>query len=149
MRAENHKSKLLISSLRGALSPELADSIAQNPKILHGDPVEQIVTIMFVDIVGFSLTTERLTAKESFQQLKAQISYIVEQIHSFGGLVDKSLGDGVLAFFGYHYEKSNRLTGHPASFLAPATRSIPCELASTQRPSISAILVPKAASTLP
>jgi class 3 adenylate cyclase len=112
MRAENHKSKLLISSLRGALSPELADSIAQNPKILHGDPVEQIVTIMFVDIVGFSLTTERLTAKESFQQLKAQISYIVEQIHSFGGLVDKSLGDGVLAFFGYHYEKSNRLTGH-------------------------------------
>ncbi|HYX36595.1 MAG TPA: adenylate/guanylate cyclase domain-containing protein [Oligoflexus sp.] len=112
MRAENQKSRLLISSLRGALSPELADSIARNPKILHGDPVEQIVSIMFVDIVGFSLTTERLTAKESFQQLKAQIEYIVEKIHQFGGLVDKSLGDGVLAFFGYHFDKGASQVGH-------------------------------------
>lgn len=112
MRAENQKSRLLISSLKGALSPELADSIAQNPKILHGDPVEQIVSIMFVDIVGFSLTTERLTAKESFQQLKTQIEYIVDKIHQFGGLVDKSLGDGVLAFFGYHFEKGANQVGH-------------------------------------
>lgn len=112
MRAENQKSRVLISSLRGALSPELADSIAQNPKILHGDPVEQIVSIMFVDIVGFSLTTERLTAKEAFQQLKDQIEYIVEKIHQFGGLVDKSLGDGVLAFFGYHFDKGANQVGH-------------------------------------
>lgn len=112
MRAENQKSRVLISSLRGALSPELADSIAQNPKILHGDPVEQIVSIMFVDIVGFSLTTERLTAKEAFQQLKDQLEYIVEKIHEFGGLVDKSLGDGVLAFFGYHFNKGANQVGH-------------------------------------
>jgi class 3 adenylate cyclase len=112
MRAENQKSRVLISSLRGALSPELADSIAQNPKILHGDPVEQIVSIMFVDIVGFSLTTERLTAKEAFQQLKDQIEYIVEKVHHFGGLVDKSLGDGVLAFFGYHFDKGVNQVGH-------------------------------------
>ncbi len=112
MRAENQRSRVLISSLRGALSPELADSIAQNPKILHGDPVEQIVSIMFVDIVGFSLTTERLTAKEAFQQLKEQIEYIVEKVHQFGGLVDKSLGDGVLAFFGYHFDKSTSQIGH-------------------------------------
>ncbi|WP_141730784.1 adenylate/guanylate cyclase domain-containing protein [Oligoflexus tunisiensis] len=112
MRAENQKSRILISSLRGALSPELADSIAQNPKILHGDPVEQIVSIMFVDIVGFSLTTERLTAKEAFQQLKSQIEYIVEKIHDFGGLVDKSLGDGVLAFFGYHFNRGASQVGH-------------------------------------
>jgi class 3 adenylate cyclase len=112
MRSENQRSRILISSLRGALSPELADSIAQNPKILHGDPVEQIVSIMFVDIVGFSLTTERLTAKEAFQQLKDQIEYIVEKIHQFGGLVDKSLGDGVLAFFGYHFDKGANQVGH-------------------------------------
>jgi len=112
MRAEHQKSRVMISSLRGALSPELADSIAQNPKILHGDPVEQIVSIMFVDIVGFSLTTERLTAKEAFQQLKSQIEYIVEKIHQFGGLVDKSLGDGVLAFFGYHFDKGASQVGH-------------------------------------
>jgi class 3 adenylate cyclase len=112
MRSENHKSRILISSLRGALSPELADSIARNPKILHGDPVEQIVSIMFVDIVGFSLTTERLTAKEAFQQLKDQLEYIVEKVHEFGGLVDKSLGDGVLAFFGYHFDKEASQVGH-------------------------------------
>jgi class 3 adenylate cyclase len=112
MRSENHKSRILISSLRGALSPELADSIARNPKILHGDPVEQIVSIMFVDIVGFSLTTERLTAKEAFQQLKDQLEYIVEKVHEFGGLVDKSLGDGVLAFFGYHFDREASQVGH-------------------------------------
>ncbi len=112
LRADNFRSHALASSLRGALSPELADSIAQNPQLLHGDPVEQIVSIMFVDIVGFSLTTERLTAKEAFQQLKLQIEYIVDKVHQFDGLVDKSLGDGVLAFFGYHFGKDQIQVGH-------------------------------------
>ncbi|MCX6129740.1 MAG: PilZ domain-containing protein, partial [Proteobacteria bacterium] len=121
IRGENYRSKTLLSTLRGAMSPQLAENLARNPAALYGDPVEQIVTIMFVDIVGFSLTTERQSPIKAFKQLKEQLHFIVDKVHSFDGLVDKSLGDGVMAFFGYHFQDNQVRIGH-------ADRALQCAI---------------------
>ncbi|MFW7378470.1 MAG: adenylate/guanylate cyclase domain-containing protein [Oligoflexus sp.] len=112
LRLESRAAQTQAATLRGALSPEIAESITRNPDLLQDDPVEQIVTVMFIDIVGFSLTTERQTPNEAFRYLKEQLGYIVDKIHNHGGLVDKSLGDGILCFFGYHLQESQAHVGH-------------------------------------
>jgi class 3 adenylate cyclase len=119
MRQESAHSSGLLMSLRGALAPEIAESIIKDPSLLAGEPREQIVTIMFIDIVGFSLTTERQTPREAFTQLRQQLAEIIERIHAFQGVVDKSLGDGVLAYFGYHYGDTGLERGH-------ADRAVQC-----------------------
>ncbi len=119
LRQESAHVSGLLMSLRGALAPEIAESIIKDPSLLEGEPREQIVTVMFIDIVGFSMTTERQTPREAFTQLRSQLAEIIEHIHAYQGVVDKSLGDGVLAYFGYQYGETGLERGH-------ADRAVQC-----------------------
>jgi class 3 adenylate cyclase len=58
--------------------------------------------MMFVDIVGFSLTTKKLSANETFLQLRSLLGDITGIVHRHQGTIDKTLGDGLLCFFGYN-----------------------------------------------
>lgn len=59
------------------------------------------VTIMSIDAVSFSHISRRLGAKESFGLLAEFINQINTIISSHGGLIERSLGDGLIAIFGY------------------------------------------------
>ena len=91
----------LKAALHGVMSQDQLSIILKNPKPLDIEPVGRVVTIMFVDIVGFSMTSERLTSQDVFTLLKNFLGELVEIIHQHGGMVDKTLGDGLLVFFGY------------------------------------------------
>jgi class 3 adenylate cyclase len=56
-------------------------------------------TIMFVDIVSFSLVAAGRSATDIFTALSNRLREIVTIIEQNGGLVDRSLGDGVLCYF--------------------------------------------------
>lgn len=58
------------------------------------------VTIMFVDIVGFSAMTEKLTAEETTLFLNEFFTLITKSVEKCGGTVDKFIGDEVMAFWG-------------------------------------------------
>jgi class 3 adenylate cyclase len=49
---------------------------------------------MFVDIVGYSLSSRKQLPMESFYSLKDILHQITKIPHEFGGIIDKSLGDG-------------------------------------------------------
>ncbi len=81
-------------------------------KKLHMEPEETVLTIMFVDIVGFSLYAEKLAPKESFENLHKMILEIKETVKEFHGVVDRTLGDGVLCYFGLRkdmFENENHM----------------------------------------
>ena len=59
------------------------------------------VTIMFVDIVSFGQLAATLRPDEVLSKLSKRLDEITKIIHQFGGSVDRSLGDGILCFFGY------------------------------------------------
>jgi len=56
---------------------------------------------MFVDFVGFSTAAERLSPNLVFNSLKTNLTRISAIIHEHGGIVDKTLGDGLIGFFGF------------------------------------------------
>lgn len=75
-------------------------------------PTGRVVTILFIDIVGFSILAESQTPEEVFQRLRDLILRISNTVERFGGVVDNVLGDGLLCFFGYRYDGKDTMTDH-------------------------------------
>jgi len=77
---------------------EVADHILREGTALSGEEVE--VTMLFLDIRGFTGLAERLSAAEVVATLNRLFERIVPIVHAHGGHVDKYAGDGLLAVFG-------------------------------------------------
>ena len=58
------------------------------------------VTIMFTDIAGFTSQTERLGAETTAAFLNRHFDLVTRQVEAEGGIVDKFIGDGVMALWG-------------------------------------------------
>ncbi|MBF0443913.1 MAG: hypothetical protein HQK54_18535, partial [Oligoflexales bacterium] len=58
------------------------------------------VTILFLDIVGFSIISSKIGTHRTFSFLSAFMDFVAQTIRKFNGTIDRSLGDGILAVFG-------------------------------------------------
>ena len=74
--------------------------------------IEADVSIMFIDIVQFSSITKLYDDIGIYQILSARIRDFVTIVERHGGRIDRSLGDGLLCFFGY---ADSKLRQHHAS----------------------------------
>ena len=57
------------------------------------------LTILFIDIRGFTSLSEQLSTREVVELLNSYHAHMVEAIFSHGGTLDKYLGDGLIAYF--------------------------------------------------
>jgi adenylate cyclase len=82
------------------LDVHLAQKLMESdrPPELGGETRE--VTIWFSDIAGFSTVAEKMDAKELVSQLNAHFALIGQAIEAEGGIIDKYVGDAVVAIFG-------------------------------------------------
>jgi class 3 adenylate cyclase len=62
-------------------------------------PVQQTVTVMFTDIVGFTIEAERLSATDTAAFLNGHFGLLTPCIEAESGTVDKFIGDSVMAFW--------------------------------------------------
>ena len=60
----------------------------------------KIVTVLFVDLVGFTARAERLDPEDVRAIQTPYFTRVREAIESFGGTVEKYIGDAVMAVFG-------------------------------------------------
>ncbi len=89
------------------VDPDVADRILGDVGV-EGEVVE--VTVMFVDVRGFTAFAEQTPAPEVVAALNRLFEQLVPVVHSHGGRVDKFVGDGLLAVFG----APRRLPDHAA-----------------------------------
>ncbi|MDJ0840838.1 MAG: adenylate/guanylate cyclase domain-containing protein [Acidobacteriota bacterium] len=64
----------------------------------------QYLTVIFVDIRGFTSFAENRKPAEVIAFLKAYYEYSLEIVHKYGGLVKSFMGDGVMLVFGYNQD---------------------------------------------
>lgn len=63
------------------------------------EPEWAMVTVLFVDIRGFTSFADRTTAREAVEYLNGFFAAAIPVIETHGGTVNKLLGDGLLAIF--------------------------------------------------
>lgn len=73
-------------------------ALAQMPSASREE--RRIVTVLFADMAGFTARAERLDPEEVRAILDRYYSRLRAEIESFGGVVEKFIGDAVVAFFG-------------------------------------------------
>lgn len=64
-----------------------------------GDQIEKELTILFADIRDFTPLSETMTPKENFDFINSYLHQMEAIITSHGGIIDKFLGDGIMAVF--------------------------------------------------
>jgi hemerythrin-like metal-binding protein len=64
-----------------------------------GDQMELKLTILFSDIRGFTTISESLSPKESFDFINSYLAQMDSVITFHHGIIDKFLGDGIMAIF--------------------------------------------------
>jgi adenylate cyclase len=60
---------------------------------------KQIATVFFSDIVGFSAIAERLAPSTLVDLVNAYFSEMSQAIHDYSGIIDKYIGDAIMAFW--------------------------------------------------
>jgi class 3 adenylate cyclase len=113
VRSTERKTAALRAALDGAVSPSQMERMIKQADRLNFEPRERVVTLMFVDVVGFSLSSENMLPRLAFDNLKNILGQITALVHQHGGVVDKTLGDGLLCYFGYKLESDETETDHP------------------------------------
>jgi class 3 adenylate cyclase len=96
-----------LDAQRAALDEVVVDTmIATAREKLHSldkaqaTPQRKQVTVLFADVSGFMALAERMDAEEVSETLNALWARLDGVITACGGMVDKHLGDGVMAIFG-------------------------------------------------
>lgn len=105
-RLADMKAQAIQYSLEGMIDPSKLQNIINNSEGFKIEPKNQVLTVMFIDIAGFSSLAEKETPTQVFNYLRNLMVSISDIVHKNGGIIDRSLGDGLLCFFGYQFEDS-------------------------------------------
>lgn len=90
-----------VNEIRRFLSKGVADQITSSATLIEaGHAVERDAAIMMIDIRGFTPFAMRVPPKDVVQILTTFHARIIPIVRANGGVIDKFLGDGVMATFG-------------------------------------------------
>ncbi|MBD1844624.1 GAF domain-containing protein [Cyanobacteria bacterium FACHB-63] len=92
--------KRLKSTMYRYMTQELAEQLLENPDAakMGGDRKE--VSVLFSDIRSYTTLTETLKAEEVVEMLNQYFESMVEAVFMHKGILDKYIGDAIMAVFG-------------------------------------------------
>jgi len=82
------------------MTKQVADEILKNPAMAFPGGHKQDVTILFSDIREFTAFSERHPPEEVVSRLNEYITAMVDVITKYEGVVDKFIGDAIMAVWG-------------------------------------------------
>lgn len=95
------ESSLQKDVLRAYFSPKIIDQIMKSPEKFSLEGSGQELTVFFSDIVGFTKLSDKLHPAEVQHILSEYLETMTEIVFKHDGAVDKLMGDGIMAFWGY------------------------------------------------
>ena len=105
-KAELEKRNAFIREVFGRyMADELVDSLLEDPTALTLGGQCRTVTIMMVDLRGFTPLTTVLDPEKTVEALNIYFEAMLGVVTRFGGTVDNIMGDGLMILFGVPNQK--------------------------------------------
>jgi adenylate cyclase len=115
---EYRKGRALVSRFGEYVAPELVAQMAENPEAYTMEGESRELSVMFVDVRGFTTISEGLSPKALREYINLYLTAMSEDIRaSHQGTLDKYIGDAVMAFW-----------GAPVAFADHASRAVATSL---------------------
>jgi adenylate cyclase len=98
---EYRKGRALVSRFGEYVAPELVAQMAENPQAYTMEGESRELSVMFVDVRGFTTISEGLAPKALREYINRYLTAMSEDIRAgHQGTLDKYIGDAVMAFWG-------------------------------------------------
>jgi|CXWL01.1.fsa_nt_gi adenylate cyclase len=109
LQRKTRRDEILRANLSRYLSEQVAQAVLEGRLDLKLGGQRKQVSVLFVDVRGFTRLSEQLPPESILQILNAHFGKVVPIIKAAQGTVDKFIGDALMAVFG----APNELPDHP------------------------------------
>ena len=107
-KSKSEQIENIAKQLSKYLSPQLYDSIFSGEKKAKIESEKKFLSIFFSDIVSFTSISDDMNSKSLTDMLNTYLSKMSDIALSFGGTIDKYIGDAIMVFFGDPVSKGYR-----------------------------------------
>ena len=97
---ERKEKKYIHDAFSRYVAPEVVSQLMKHPEKLKLGGEKREITIFFSDIRGFTTFSEALTPEKLVLLLNEYLTAMTDIIMESGGVVDKYIGDAIMAFWG-------------------------------------------------
>jgi adenylate cyclase len=129
---EQREKQLMMNLFARHVSPETATLIWQHRAEIFQqgqlEAQEMIATMLFSDIRNFTSVSETMSPRELLDWLNLYLNAMTECIHEHHGVVDKYIGDAIMAVFGVPFPHIE-----PAAIQQDALNAVSAAIAMQQR----------------
>jgi class 3 adenylate cyclase len=82
------------------IDPRIAEGLLGETAIAATEGQRRVMTVMFCDMKGFTALSEGVTPQGLVKIMNRYLSTMSEPIHAHRGVIDKYIGDGIMAYWG-------------------------------------------------
>src|SRR3984957_934890 len=82
------------------IDPRVAESLLSQTAVAAAEGQRRVMTVMFCDMKGFTALSEGFTPQGLVKIMNRYLSTMSEPIHAYRGVIDKYIGDGIMAYWG-------------------------------------------------
>lgn len=94
------KETLVFGEFRAHVAQEVLDCLIQGGAAAYGAPRRADAIVLFSDIRDFTRLSADMAPDQIAQDLTTYLNHVVDVVHEHGGMVDKFVGDAVMAVWG-------------------------------------------------
>jgi class 3 adenylate cyclase len=82
------------------IDPRIAESLLGETAVAAAEGQRRVMTVMFCDMKGFTALSEGVTPQGLVKIMNRYLSTMSEPIRAYRGVIDKYIGDGIMAYWG-------------------------------------------------
>ena len=101
--------KRILDTFGKYIDPRIVQDLIDAP-MLAAEGHRRVMTVLFCDVAGFTTTSERMTPQGLVKILNQYFSTMSAPIRDNDGIIDKYIGDAIMAYWGPPFNKDSEQT---------------------------------------